>query len=331
MRIYLLITNRCNLNCSICIRGKQYDRDLDYDEFSRVFSSEEYRNMEIVITGGEPTLHPKFVDIVLMASKYFKNVLVASNGTTDYYLEELKSLKNIIFQISLDGAMTTHDLIRGQGAFEATISTINKFEENELNYCIASVVGNSNNESILELVPVLKTLKKMKFWRVSYEMPFGNSNAQSIMLAEEWNQFVDKILEVVEFKMLIKKIFFFEIFDKYINNEEKILTRCFNCGSGKDTIYIYPNFDVYPCTCLTDFCIGNLKNDSLDSIIKSSLNKKFTCYSLDEELPCISCKYFEYCNGGCIGMSYNILGSMGKGDIRCPILRSYYEKKNILL
>ena len=44
---------------------------------------------------------PKFVDIVLMASKYFKNVLVASNGTTDYYLEELKSLKNIIFQIEL--------------------------------------------------------------------------------------------------------------------------------------------------------------------------------------------------------------------------------------
>ncbi len=305
--------------------------DLDYEEFSSVFSSEVYKNMEMVITGGEPTLHPKFVDIVHLASKYFKSVLVASNGTTDYYIEDLKNLKNLIFQISLDGNLNAHNLIRGEGAFKSTMNKLYKFEDNELNYCVASVVGNSNKENIFELVPVLKRLKKMKFWRISYEMPFGNANSQSIMLAEEWNQFVDNILEVVEFRMLIKKIYFFEIFDKCINNKEKIVTKCFNCGSGKDTIYIYPNLDVYPCTCLTDFCIGNIKNDSLYNIINGSNNKKFTCYNLDEELPCISCKYLEYCNGGCIGMSYNMLGSMGKGDIRCPILRSYYEKKNILL
>lgn len=332
MRVYLLITNRCNLWCSMCIRGKQYESDMDYNQFIQLMSTKKYYETELVITGGEPTLHPQFIEFVKHASEHFKKVLIATNGTTNYYIDELKNINNLMFQISLDGNKDIHDSIRGTGAFQSTLETINKFENNNLNYCIASVVGNKNQKEIFGIIPLLNSFSKMKYWRVSYEMPFGNANQKNIMSTLDWNEFVDNILEKVNFRMLIKKIFYFDLYDKYLSQKEiNIENRCFNCGSGKDTIYIYPNFDVYPCTCLTDFCIGNLQRNSLEEILQGKENQKFSCYKIEKEIPCHSCKYYLFCNGGCIGMSYNILGSLGKGDVRCPILRRYYEEKGILL
>lgn len=332
MRIFLLLTDRCNLHCSMCIRGKQNGNDMDFEFFSNWVASEDFSNMELVITGGEPTLHSHFIEFVKKASYNFQKVLIATNGTTNYYIDELKGLNNIIFQISLDGDEFSHDKIRGFNSYKKTFETIEKFEANKINYCIASVVGNNNKETIFNLIPVLEKLKVMKFWRISYEMPFGDANSSNFLSSSEWNNFVDTILKKVNFKLLIKKIFPFELYDKHLSSMTVPITnRCFNCGSGRNTIYVYPDFSVYPCTCLTDFCVGNLRRNSLSHILNDTSIQKFCNYKMDKDTPCHSCKYFAFCNGGCIGMSYHIMGSLGKGDIRCPILRSYYEEKNILL
>lgn len=332
MRVFLLLTDKCNLHCSMCIRGRQHGNDMNFEDFSNLLINEDFSDMELVLIGGEPTLHPYFVEFVKKASSNFRKVLIATNGTTSYYINELQQLENVIFQISLDGDENSHDKIRGIGSYKQTFKTIEKFEENDLNYCIASVIGNNNKETIFNLIPTLEKLKKMKFWRISYEMPFGNADSNNFLSSFEWNAFVDKILKRVNFRLLIKKIFPFEIYDKHLSNMNvPTNNRCFNCGSGRNTIYVYPDFSVYPCTCLTDFCVGNLKINSLKNILNDNCIQKFCNYEMDRETPCHSCKYFEFCNGGCIGMSYHIMVSLGKGDIRCPILRSYYEEKNILL
>lgn len=78
---------------------------------------------------------------------------------------------------------------------------------------------------------------------------------------------------------------------------------------------------VYPCTCLTDFCLGNLKLLPLSRILKSDLALKFANYTLLPDSNCNSCEYLKYCNGGCIGMSYHYFYKIGYGDPRCPKLR----------
>lgn len=332
MRIFLLLTDNCNLHCSMCIRGRQHGDNMNLEEFSELLNNEDFSDMELVVTGGEPTLHPYFIEFVKKASSHFHKVLIATNGTTSYYIDELKDLKNVTFQISLDGDEESHDNIRGIGSYNKTLKTIQDFELNNLNYCIASVVGINNKNEILNLIPHLEKLEKMKFWRISYEMPFGNANSNNFLSASEWNNFVDYILTKVNFKLLIKKIFAFEIYDKFLSKMDiTTQNRCLNCGSGNNTIYVYPDFSVYPCTCLTDFCVGNLKTDSLTNILNGTKIQFFSKYKMDDDTPCHTCKYFSFCNGGCIGMSYHIMGSLGKGDVRCPILRSYYEEKNILL
>lgn len=331
MRIYLLITDRCNLTCSMCIRGEQHNKDMSLKEFVKIVKRGTFSNTELVITGGEPTLHDHFIEFVKFSSNNFKKVLIATNGTTNYYIDHLKNINNLMFQISLDGDKKCHDFIRGEGSFNLICQTIKKFEKNNLKYCIASVVGYNNKTKIFDLIPFLKNLSKMTYWRISYEMPFGNANNQFIMSSSDWNNFVDEILKKVNFRLLIKKIFAFELYDKYLESNTCVNDRCFNCSSGKENFYIYPNFNTYPCTCLTDYCIGNLINSNILDIINSKYNQKFMNYKIEKDSPCHSCKYFTLCNGGCIGMSYHILGSIGKGDIRCPILRRHYNEKNILL
>lgn len=329
MRIYLLITNRCNLKCSMCIRDNQCEKDMNFEDFKNIFDKKNTSDTEIVITGGEPTLNLEFEKFVNYSLIKFKRVLIATNGVFSHYIDNIKNTKNITFQISLDGSENTHNQIRGGKVFNNILDTIKKLEKYNLEYCIASVVGKNNYKTIFELIPILSKLKKMKYWKVSYEMPFGNAQKSNILSSEKWNKFVDKILDKVEFRLSIKKIFPLDLYDKY-SNKLSLKNRCLNCGSGKEKVYIYPNFDVYPCTCLTDFCIGNIKNESLDNIIKGIKNEKFFNYSILEESVCNTCNYKKFCNGGCIGMSYNILGKLGLGDIRCPILKKYYEEKCVL-
>ena len=162
-------------------------------------------------------------------------------------------------------------------------------------------------------------------------MPFGCADKKLMLSSSEWNTFVDNIIPLVPFRLFIKKIFAFDLYDQILKNKDQCLryktNRIRNCGNCTSKIYVYPDFNVYPCTCLTNFPVGNLLKDNIKNIINSSAADTFINYKLDEGLPCNSCKYYEFCYGGCIGMSYHMLGGLGKGDIRCPILQKYYSQK----
>ena len=91
-----------------------------------------------------------------------------------------------------------------------------------------------------------------------------------------------------------------------------------NCGNCTHKVYIYPDLNVYSCTCLDFLPIGNLKKDNLCKILLSENSKKFINYSPKLEKTCMECKYLELCNGGCIGTAFKAHREFGHGDPRCP-------------
>lgn len=319
MQIYFLLTESCNLNCSMCIRGRQQGASMDIGALVRVLEENDLAAHDLVVTGGEPSLHGNYTEIVHMMAAKAHTVSVTSNGTLDLRLEELVGLDNLNFQISLDGDRTAHNGIRGENAFERTWTTLEKLDAMGMKYSVASVASRKNQEGILRLLPELKALKNMRHLSVSYEMPFGSAaGLEGIMTAEEWNSFVDSLIAKAEFRLKVKKIFAFELYDRNKAGFEG--KRIINCGSGIDKIYVYPDFKVYPCTCLTDFLVGDLANQSLSEILDGEPMKVFTRYKLDAGSACQGCRYKSLCNGGCIGMSYHYLGKLGMGDMRCPKL-----------
>ena len=104
--VWLEITRRCNLTCSHCYvsAGTARDNELATEEIFRLI--DEFAEMgvwAIAITGGEPTLHKNFVEIVRYARKRNLLVGIATNGMF-LSAELLAALPRdgVIISISLD-------------------------------------------------------------------------------------------------------------------------------------------------------------------------------------------------------------------------------------
>lgn len=324
MQIYILLTEKCNLSCKMCIRGEKANKELTLADLQNLQNLNEFAEHDIVITGGEPTLCKEFIPIVNFLKDKCKTLSICTNGTTEYYINKVFLGSQINIQISIDGTEEIHNSIRGGNSYAHIMRNISKLEVLEIPYTISSVVNKNNVSYMKALADVLGKFKFLKCWNISYEMPFGHADINEVMAAEEWNAFVDDMLDYVPFRMKIQKMFPFELFEKNKDRLDDLFKgrRCSNCGSGRNKIYVYPDLSVYPCTCLTDFCLGNLKEVSLTQILNTDQALTFADYSVLPDSKCQKCEYLKYCNGGCIGMSYHFFKKIGYGDIRCPKLRN---------
>lgn len=108
--MYLQITNRCNMRCSHCLfdcteQGTDMSFDIARQAIDIASNYEEY----ITIGGGEPTLHPKFIEIAAYTSfiscEEMQPFLV-TNGTCSEkvwnMLMKAKRLNNIDVRVSRD-------------------------------------------------------------------------------------------------------------------------------------------------------------------------------------------------------------------------------------
>ncbi len=322
MQIYLLLTENCNLRCNYCIRGEKNNNNLSLEKFKLILKMNDFSKDQVLLTGGEPLLHDKFTDIVQCCLENFNHVAVNTNGLK---LDKKTIVENsrIHYQISLDGTQKEHDRLRGEGTYEKTLTNLKIIDHSKISYNVASVINKSNYNKIINLIPVLYELKNMKYWKVEPQLPFGCGSKEKCVDVTEWNRLVDLLISKSPFRLKIKKLFDFSAIDKLSKEKRaEIKNRSItNCGSCKQKIYIYPDFTVYPCTCLKDFPLGNLKDESLINILGNEKSNVFVNYNIDPASKCLQCKYFDICRGGCIGCSYNIGGKLGMGDSRCPLIK----------
>jgi uncharacterized radical SAM superfamily Fe-S cluster-containing enzyme len=87
MLVNIDLTDRCNMHCPVCFagtpKGGHYvlSRDTIRGMLTRVAANRPTRPSAIQYSGGEPTLHPEFVEIVDETRQFgFAQVQVASNG-----------------------------------------------------------------------------------------------------------------------------------------------------------------------------------------------------------------------------------------------------------
>ena len=81
--MYLQITEKCNMTCQHCCfscnrKGKHADFNLILQAMDFI---SQYDDEFISIGGGEPTLHPRFFDIIKHALYRFNYVWMATNGS----------------------------------------------------------------------------------------------------------------------------------------------------------------------------------------------------------------------------------------------------------
>ena len=324
MQMYLLLTESCNLKCNFCIRGNKRESSyIRLNDLREIIKNNDFRNYFLMITGGEPSLHRELPEIVDLCLNYFKGVSINTNGVDSQWIEKTKSTKYHV-QISVDGTREVHNYLRGNNELDIyghIKNTIKVLNSRGISYNISTTVGKKNYFNIKELNKKISGFDKMKYWKLSPELPFGCATVEDTITITEWNNLVEYLLDNSEVLLRINKLFDFKLLDRYLT-EHPNLTRFpkTNCGNVKYKIYVYPDFTVYPCTCLTDFPLGNLLTTPLSEILENEQSKRFSEYTIIPESKCISCKYLTVCNGGCIGMSYKFYKKLGMGDYRCPLI-----------
>ena len=136
-RLWLYTNFDCNLACDYCCAESKPNplngrRRLSVDVAQR--AAEEFGGLggrELLLTGGEPFLHPLLSDIVSACSRFvpepviiLTNAMIFERGPRRTVLESLDP-QRVILQVSLDsGTAALHDRHRGAGSFARALSGI---------------------------------------------------------------------------------------------------------------------------------------------------------------------------------------------------------------
>lgn len=268
-KIYIEITNSCNLKCSFCSPVKKKKRFMTTDEFEHILKEITSKTDYIYLhVKGEPLLHPDLIHFLELAEKYKIKVNLTTNGTLfPRMVDKLKkcsSLHKINFSLHCE-------------------------QDNE-NY-LTDIFTN------VEKLPK-ETIIIYRLWTLKD----GKLDEKSTSIVEKIKEYYNLFPEVVEKLKSDKNIKIsstvyvdkdneFEWPDVENSNESTGF-----CMALKTQIAILCDGTVVPCCLDSNGCVnlGNIYRDSLDEIIANekfrSLQKSFKERKITEPL-CLHCTF----------------------------------------
>ncbi len=123
-KIYIEITNICNLNCSFCSKDNVEKREMTINEFEHILKQiNNYTDYLYLHVKGEPLLHSKLEQILNLCKRYNKKVNITTNGTLLkqklYLLENIRqiniSLQSLINKNKLNEILECGDYLSSHG------------------------------------------------------------------------------------------------------------------------------------------------------------------------------------------------------------------------
>ena len=159
------ITDRCNLQCRHCYIGEGSHQDLSKEKIERVLEKfEEIQGLRLLLSGGEPLLHPHFWEINDILQNFAFRSILLSNGTL-ITKGIAKRLRVHEVQISLDGMEEGHDSLRGKGTFKKTLMAIDHLQEANIRVSVATMIHRKNLSEFDQLASLLQS-KNIEEWNV---------------------------------------------------------------------------------------------------------------------------------------------------------------------
>lgn len=233
-KIYLEITNNCNLNCDFCIKNKRSKKYMDFDEFKLILDRiKEHANYLYFHILGEPLMHPNINEFIDYASSNFK-INITTNG---YLINRIKNNKNIRqLNISLHSFDEKYSI------------SLDKYMNN-----IFDTIDNLDNTYI-----------QLRFW-------VNNKNSKDIidMINKRYNINID--LNNVKNNTRLKDNIFISISEYFDwpSLDNKFYSEEGKCYALKDHIGILVDGTVVPCCLdsLGNINLGNIFNQELNDII----------------------------------------------------------------
>ncbi len=161
----LQLTTACNLRCRHCYIDGSKERLLPFETVKRVLKEfEELQGLRLLLSGGEPLLHPDFEKINDILPEFFLRKVLFTNGLL-INEDLLKRLNVEEIQISIDGLEKGHDALRGKGTFKRALRGLEIAIKNGFDVSVATMVHRENMDEFDGMEDLFKSLG-VKEWNV---------------------------------------------------------------------------------------------------------------------------------------------------------------------
>ena len=267
VNLFFHLLTRCNLNCRHCyINPAQHGtQTLTLETVRRWLAAFQARSREtnLVLLGGEPTLHRDLAPIIRLAREMdFGSVTVDTNGYLFHdILDRVTPADVDYFSFSLDGpTAVVNDPLRGQGSFQVCVDGIRKAVSRGFTTSLIYTVSRANIDHLDRMGPLLEDLGVERFFiqviglRGKSACPPRTSDAGSTgqVSREQWMRIVPRVAERIAdagLTVVYPKVFLAP-------------GEAFACaGRVADNYFVFPNGRVYRCPLCEDYPLHSLVFD----------------------------------------------------------------------
>lgn len=165
------LIRRCNLTCKHCYSisaDKDFPNELSTETI--IESMTDLRNFGVpvlILSGGEPMLHPDLFEISAHAKKLGFYVGLSTNGTLidDINIQQIIDADYNYVGISIDGMRETHDKFRRkQGSFDAAMKGIRLCREQGIKVGLRFTMTQDNTSELPDLLKLMDDEGVDKFY-----------------------------------------------------------------------------------------------------------------------------------------------------------------------
>lgn len=154
----LQLTSRCNLACAHCCLGPASSDDLPLEQaLSALRQLEAAQGLRVLLTGGEPLLHPGFWELNERLPDHALRFVLLTNGTL-LTPEAARRLRVHEVQVSLDGLEPGHDVLRGAGSYRRARQGLLVARDAGLAVSVATMVHRGNTGDFAAMARDLEAL-----------------------------------------------------------------------------------------------------------------------------------------------------------------------------
>ncbi|MBB6215804.1 tungsten cofactor oxidoreductase radical SAM maturase [Anaerosolibacter carboniphilus] len=313
-KLYLELTDRCNLDCSICYRKSWNSPPTDLGMSSLVHLTAEMNKQntikEIVIGGiGEPTFSPIFQEAIQMLKDY--HLTLTTNGTLLYGELLDMVIKHVdVVTVSIDGLEERFESIRGV-PLEKVVHHLTNLRQSKKQLSKSTpilqlqfVASEDNMDDIFRVIDLAAALNAQSVI-ISNLLPQCQENAVKILYTRYENPRMKALFHQIRnysFKKGIQLLL--------PNYELKTERRC--NFIEQDAVFVCASGDVVPCYRLSHpyqeyvfgrekqvgrHSFGNIQNHSLYEIWHQKSYADFRQTIYHNLYPsCIDCDLVEGCD-----------------------------------
>lgn len=256
-RIYFQITRNCNLHCGYCfIKSEKGGAHAPTSAIMDIAAFMGQNGlMEVRLTGGEPTTHPDFFDILHKFQEEHIYVSVATNGVMNRRtLDALCEEQNLWLICSVDGKKETHDRYR-PGTFDEIMGNLRYLKERNPSTRIrlTTVLTKENKGQMYELGEICKSVDAESITVIPLRPQVRDPRMKEEMVsAEEFRQVIEDLVGAKErlgirFTTTIETDYEREIYD------DPVFRKRSSCAAGRegtnlDYDVVKNKFIVYGCS-----------------------------------------------------------------------------------